>query len=197
MILAQAVLTKILIEEDLETLEKLSYMMEQFTNTQPEDPDYFTDRTKTGFQRIAKTLRDRVNERSIDYTGGKYIIMARGRRRLSLGFKREPAIFIGSEYGLNFIEACHSFFPFGPYDNSYNQRKNTLCGRMLFGLPVNAVSNYESGIKRTRDGYSVWFKVMGQTYTLASEKTRANSELQCKTLNRTFENLMTIKQTKP
>jgi hypothetical protein len=197
MILAQPVITKILLEEDLETLEKLSYMLEQFIDTQPYDPDYFTDRTKTGFQRIAKTLSDRVDQRSIDYTGGKYIIMAKGRRKISLGFKREPDLFIGEECGLNFIEACRSFFSFGSYYSSYNQKRNTLCGRMLFGLPVNVVSNYESGIKRTNDGYTVWFKIMGQTYNMASEKVRANSELQCKTLNRAFENLMTLKKTKP
>ena len=67
----------------------------------------------------------------------------------------------------------------------------------MFGLPVKDVFNYESGVKQIERGYATWFKISNQTYTLASEDKLGNAELQRKMLTRTFENLMTLKKTRP
>jgi hypothetical protein len=161
------------------------------------DPVHFNDITKAAFLSLAKTLDVRVNECTIDYEGEKYVIMARGRRRLRLGFKRESDLYIGSEYGTNFMEACRFYFMLHSWGKNFNEKKLTYCGRSLFGLPLKDVSEYSTGIKTTGKGYNVWFTICSQTYTLSSEETRGNAELQRKMLIRTFENLMTLKKTKP
>ena len=189
--------TRVLLEEDLRALETVSDLLAHYAKVQPIDSEYFTIRTRNALLSIAKSLNDRVKEVSIDYEGEKYVIMARGRRRLSMSFKREPDIYIGSDWGVNFIDACRNFFLIDPHRESFNRRKNTFGGRILFGLPVKDVYNYESEIETTAKGYSVTFKLCNQTYTLACEKSRGNAELQRKLLNRTFENLMTLKKTKP
>jgi hypothetical protein len=194
---SEPVPTRVLLEEDLYALKTLSDLIINYSKEQPGDPIHFNSITKAAFLSIAKTLSDRVRELSIDYSGGKYIIMAKGRRRLTLGFKREPDIYIGSDYGVNFIDACRNFFMTNPYWDSFNQRKITFCGRILFGFIANDIYSYESGIKKAEEGYSTWFKVSGQTYTLTHEETMGDAVLQRKMLNRTFASLMTLKKTKP
>jgi hypothetical protein len=195
--LSEPVPTRVLLEEDLGALETLSDLLVFYAKGQPGDPVHFNNVTRAAFLSIAQTLRDRVEDRSINYNGEKYIIMAKGRRKLALGLKRELDLYIGSDYGTNFIEACHFYFMLHSQGNKFNEKNLTYCGRTLFGLPSKDVSNYESGIKTIKDSYSVWFKICSQTYTLAPEKSREDAELQRKMLNRTFENLMTIKNTKP
>jgi hypothetical protein len=189
--------TTVLLEEDLSALETLSDLIIHYAKEQPGDPVHFNNVTRAAFLSIAQTLRNRVEERSINYNGEKYIIMAKGRRKLALGLKREPDIYIGSDYGLNFIDACRSFFKLRSHIYNYNERNNTACRRMLFNLPVKDLYNYESGIESTNKGYSVWFKICNQTYRLATEEFREDVELQHKMLNRTFENLITLKNTRP
>jgi hypothetical protein len=189
--------TRILLEEDLSALDTLSNILIFYVETQPDDPVHFNSTTKHAFLNIAKRIRERVNEKSINYYGKKYIIMAKGRRKFTLGFKREPDIYIGSDWGLNFIEACQSYFASISYHNGYNQRKNTYCGRTLFGLSAEDSSNYAAGIISTSKGYNVWFTLCNQTYTLAPEENVGDAEFQCKMLNKTFENLLTLKKTKP
>jgi hypothetical protein len=195
--LTESAPTRVLLEADLGALETLSDLLTHYSKIQPGDPVHFTDRTRVSFLNVAQTLRDRVREKSVDFSGEKYIIMAKGRRKLNLGFKREPDLYIGSDYGTNFIEACHFYFMLNSRGNKFNEKNLTYCGRTLFGLSAKDVSNYESGIKTTNGGYSVWFRIFGQTYTLAPEKASGDAELQCTTLNQSFENLMTLKKTKP
>lgn len=195
--LSEPVPTRVLLEEDLYALETLSDLITQYAKEQPGDPIHFNDITRAAFLSIAKTINERVKECTIDYSGEKYIIMTKGRRRLALGLKREPDIYIGSDYGLNFIDACRSFFKLRSHIYNYNERNNTACRRMLFSLPVKDIYNYESGIETTDKGYSVSFKLCNQTYRLATEELRGDAELLHKRLNRTFENLITIKNTRP
>jgi hypothetical protein len=194
---SEVIPTRVLLEEDLGALETLSDLLTYYANVQPGDPVHFNDITKTAFLSIARTLRERVNERSIDYDGGKYIIMAKGRRKIFQGLKKEPDLYIGSEFGTNFIEACYFYFTFHSRGTNFNQRNLTYCGRSLFGVPIKNVCSYISGIKTTEDGYSVWFTIHNQTYNLAPEKGRGDAELLRTTLNQTFENLRTLKKTKP
>jgi len=184
---------RVLIEEDVWALKRLSRMLYAAKDHQ----DQFDDITLAAFLSLAKTLEERVNECTIDYGGEKYVIMARGRRRLRLGFKREPDLYIGSEYGTNFVEACQWYFKFQSRENRFNKKKLTYNGRTLFGLPAKDVTDYATGIKPTGNGYSVWFTLCNQTYTLTPEETEGNAELQRKMLNRSFDNLLILKKTKP
>lgn len=195
--IAEPLPARVLLEEDLWALEDLANLLIKYSHEQPMDHLHFYDITKAAFLSIAKTLKGRVNEYNFDYDGEKYVIMAKGRRRLRLGFKREPDLYIGSEYGKNFVEACHFFFMIHSRGNNFNEKNLTYYGRALFGLHAKDVSEYSTGIKTTSKGHSVWFKIFNQTFTLVSEETKDNAELQCKMLNRTFDNLMTLKKTKP
>lgn len=188
---------RILIEEELHSLETLSDLLMYFVETQPRDSVHFNDANMDAFKKIALTIKDRVKDITIDYNGEKFIIMAKGRRRFRLGFKKEPDLYIGSDYGTNFIEACFNYFMLHSKRSKFNEKKLTFCGRILFGLPARSISEYTTGIKTTGKKYSVFFTLCNQTYTLASEDLLGNAELQRKMLNRTFENLMTIKTTKP
>lgn len=187
---------RVLIEDDMEALQKLSDLLMYYATVQPWDPVHFNDITKATFLRIFETLNDRIKEQKKDYNGEKYVILAKGRRKLTLGLKREPDLYIGSEYGTNFIEACHSYFFLHPHRNKFNERKLTYYGRSLFGLLAKDVTIYESGITTASGSYSVWFKILGQTYNLASKENKADAELQSKMLIRAFEILMTLKPTK-
>jgi hypothetical protein len=187
--------TRVLLEEDLFALDTISDLLTFYVETQPDDPIHFNRTTKNAFLNIAKTIRERVNERSIDFNGEKYIIMAKGRRRLTLGFKREPDLYIGSEWGLNFLEACQSFFVANPFYSRYNYRKNSYCGRHLFTPPFK--NAFKTGIKSTQNGYATWFKINNQTFTLAEVPHKGDATLSCKLLNNVFENLLTIKNSKP
>jgi hypothetical protein len=189
--------TRVLLEENLGVLETLSDILTHYAKVQPGDPVHFTDRTRAAFLNVAQTLRESVKEKSVDYSGEKYIIMAKGRRKINLGFKREPDLYIGSDYGTNFIEACHFYFMFHSQGNKFNEKNLTYCGRTLFGLSAKDASNYESGIKTTNGGYSVWFRIFAQTYILAPEQAKGDAELLYTTLKQTFDNLLTLKKTKP
>jgi hypothetical protein len=189
-------LAKVLIEEDVFALRTLSRLLNHYGTMEQGDPVYINDITKASFLSLAKTLELRVNECTCDYAGAKYIIMAKGRRRLRFGLKREPDLYIGSEYGTNFFEACQFYFMFHSKRNKFNEKNLTYYGRTLFGLPAKDISNYATGIKTTGKGFSVWFTLSNQTYTLACEDDLGNAELQLKMLNRTFQNLMTLKNTK-
>jgi hypothetical protein len=190
--------TRVLLEEDLSALETLSDLITHYAKVQPGDPVHFNDVTRAAFFSIAKTINERVKERNIDYKGERYIIMAKGRRKLALGLKREPDIYIGSDYGLNFIDACRSFFMLRSHIYNYNERNNTACRRMLYSLPVKDIYNYESGIGKTSSGgYSTWFKISNQTFTLAEVKSKEDALLTNNILNKVFRNLLTIAITKP
>lgn len=197
MTIREPVPVRVLIEEDIWALKTLSDLLTYFTIKQPGDSVHFTDITKAAFLSLAKTLEGRVNECTVDYAGEKYIIMAKGRRRIRLGFKRESDLYIGSDYGTNFMEACHFYFMFHSQGNKFNEKTLTYCGRTLFGFPAKGVSEYSTGITTTGTGYNVWFTICNQTYTLVSEESKGNAELQRKLLVRTFDNLMTLKKTKP
>lgn len=189
--------TRVLLEEDLYALETLSDLITHYAKEQPGDPIHFNDITRAAFLSRAKTINDRVKERTVDYSGERYIIMAKGRRKLLQGFKREPDLYIGSDYGTNFMEACRFYFMLHSRGNHFNEKNLTYCGRTLFGLPAKDVSDYATGINTTGKGFSVWFTLCNQTYTLAPEENVGDAELQCKMLTMTFKNLMTLKRTKP
>jgi hypothetical protein len=187
---------RILIEEELRSLETLSDLLMYFVETQPRDSVYLNNVNMDAFKKIALTIQNRVNEMTIDYNGEKYIIMAKGRRRLSLGFKKEPDLYIGSDYGTNFIEACKGYFTFHTDRDKFNEKKLTYYGRSLFGVQANDISDFEIGINRKDIGYCAWFTLLNQTYNLAPQD-KEDAQLQCKLLTRTFENLIAIKKTKP
>ena len=187
--------TKVLIEEDLYALDTLSNLLTYFVEKQPGDPVHYNETTIDAFISIAKTLKERVKDRMIDYDGEKYIIMAKGRRRLTLGLKREPDIYIGAEYGLNFIDACRSYFMIRCNRDYYNQRNNTYCGKVLYGLPVKDTFNYESGIKKTEAGYTGWFRISNQSFSLAEVGTKNDAALSIKVLDKVIKTLLTAKFT--
>jgi hypothetical protein len=194
---SEPVPTRVLLEEDLNALETLSDLLNKYAKEQPGDPKHFNDTTRAAFLSIVKTINDRVKELIVDYSGERFLIMAKGRRKLALGLKKEPDIYIGSDYGLNFIDACRNFFKLRSHIYNYNERNNTACRRMLFSLPVKDIYKFESGIETTDIGYSVSFKLCNQTYKLAPEESRGDAELLHKMLNKTFENLLTLKNTRP
>lgn len=190
--------TRVLLEEDLWALKTLSELLTSYAKTQPEDPVHFNDITKAAFLSIAKTLSDKVNERTIDYSGEKYIIMARGRRKFTLGFKREPEIYIGSEYGVNFLDACRMYFMTSNHRYNYNQRKNTFHGRMLYALPENKNKNYDLGIQKTiNGGYSAWFIISNYSFRLDEVKSRGEAMIGAKMLHKAFQDLITMEITIP
>lgn len=82
---------------------------------------------------LFQTVISRIEEEQADYRGQQYEIWARGKRRRSLAFKREPDMVIGKAYGKNFIDACHHFCTCVLYcDDAYNPRNNTLSGYILY-----------------------------------------------------------------
>lgn len=190
--------TRVLIEEDLWALEDLANLLTKYVQDQPGDPLQFNDITKAAFLSIAKTLKDKVQDRSHDYSGEGFIIMAKGRRKLSLGFKREPDIYIGSEYGVNFIDACNSYFSASSQRYHFNQRKNTFYGRMLYAMQTKDQCNYDLGIaKAPGDGYYAWFIIKNFTFKLAEVKTRGEAIIGCKMLRKAFKDLLMMEMTKP
>jgi hypothetical protein len=196
MIINQPTPVRVLIEEDVWALQTLSQILTYYGTMEHGDPIHFNNITKVAFLNLAKTLEDRVKECTIDYGGVKYIIMAKGRRRLSLGFKREPDLYIGSDYGTNFIEACNGYFTLHSHRDKFNEKNLTYYGRSLFGIQTNDISDLKIGINKTDCGYCAWFTLFNQTYNLAHQD-KEDAELQCKLLTKTFENLMAIKKTKP
>jgi hypothetical protein len=133
---AQPVPARILLEEDLTALETLPRILTHYGTMREGKPEILDDLTQTAFLRMAKTINERVQERTIDYSGERYVIMAKGRRRLRLGQKREPDLFIGSDYGTNFIDACHSYFMFHSRRNKLMRKAlHIMAGRYSDYLP--------------------------------------------------------------
>jgi hypothetical protein len=196
-IISQPTPARVLIEEDVWALQTLSHLLTYYGKMEHGDPVHFNNITKAAFLNLAKTLEERVKECTIDYDGVKYIIMAKGRRRLMLGFKREPDLYIGSDYGTNFIEACKGYFMLHYNSDKFNEKNLTYYGRSLFGIKANDISDIDIGINKTGSGYySIWFSLFNQTYNLTPQE-KGDAELQRKLLTRTFENLMAIKKTMP
>lgn len=189
---------RVLLEEELSVLQILSDLLTSCARARPVDPANFDDITKVAFLSIFNTIKDTIDERTIDYSGEKYLIMAKGRRKLTLGFKREPDIYIGSEYGLNFIEACQSYFSiYRLFKYGYNLLKNTFYGRMLYALPVKNNINYDLGFCKTpANGYSAWFNISNFTFRLAEVRTRGEALIECKMLRKAIEDLVTQEITK-
>lgn len=99
-------------------------------------PKVFTLEDQQTLNNTAETIISRISEQDIDYTGRKYEIWAKGKRRVHLGFKREPDILLGHDYGRSFLEACIHYFTCVMFcDRAYNPTKNTISGYVLYGLP--------------------------------------------------------------
>jgi len=95
--------------------------------------DPFNNKEAQVLRQASQAIIARFKEQDIHYTGRHYEIWARGKRRLRLGFKREPDIYLGSDIGRNFLEACHHFFTCIQYTaGAYNIKKNTISGHELF-----------------------------------------------------------------
>ena len=95
--------------------------------------DPFNDREAQLLRQTSQAIIARYKEQDILYTGKEYEIWARGKRRLRLGFKREPDMYLGSDTGRNFLEACIHFFTCIQYTaGAYNIKKNTISGHELF-----------------------------------------------------------------
>lgn len=189
---------RIIIEEDVWALKTLSELLTSYAKTQPGDPIYFNDITKAAFLSIAQTITSKVNEHTVDYSGDKYIIMAKGRRKFTLGFKREPDINIGSNWGVNFLDACRSFFSIVPDRHHYNAKKNTFYGRILYPKPVTVSKNYELGLSETATGgFSSWFIIGKCIFRLEEVKSRGEAIIGCKMLHKAFQDILAKEVTKP
>jgi hypothetical protein len=55
---------------------------------------------------ISQTIISRISEEQAHYPGHLYEIWAKGKRRAHLGWKREPDMMIGKEFGRSFLDAC-------------------------------------------------------------------------------------------
>jgi hypothetical protein len=82
----------------------------------------------------SKKISMRISEGQAEYPGKLYEIWAKGKIRKHLGFRREKDMYMGKEYGRNFLDACLHFFTNIMYCNgAYNERNNTLSGHVLYG----------------------------------------------------------------
>jgi hypothetical protein len=179
--------TRLLIEEDYYTLrEALSIITEYINNTTE-----LTSSDKAPIIRFAKSIDNRLRETTPNYQGEKYHIFLRGKRKLGLWFRREPDVFVGSEFGLNFFDACR--FHFSCLRNSdsthYNVKKNTFFGRQLLQGPFPGA--YEAGIKaKSLKEHAVWFKLSGHTFTLESTETKNLAETKLKELTHVLDDYL-------
>ena len=108
-------------------------------------PSIFTLENNTELLEVSQILISRMSAEQADYPGTLYEIWAKGKRRTHLGFKREPDIQLGKDYGRNFIEACVHFFTCVMIcDGAYNPRKNTLSGYMLYGIKNEEVTSLKN-----------------------------------------------------
>ncbi len=78
------------------------------------------------FVSVAADITRRIAEKKVVHV---YHLYARGKRRICLGFKREPDTYLGKGYGHNFIEACDDLLLFS---YGFNSRNNTYKGREIF-----------------------------------------------------------------
>lgn len=98
-------------------------------------PVTFTEKEKQDLNATSQTIIRRYQEQDIDYIGQSYEIWARGKRRIVLGFRREPDMYLGRDIGRNFLEACNHFFNFVCFsDGQYNPKNNTVAGHILFTI---------------------------------------------------------------
>lgn len=181
---------RILFEEDIQALEALQVILEYYGSADIKSDFLQRDFTKPAFLNMARVIKTRISENFGDYNGKKYIIMVEGRRRLSLGLRREPSVYVGAEYGANFYDACRIFFSYHFDLGQYNKKRNTLNGRFLFEQSTDSVGILESGVNTTSNGYAGWFKISNQTFTFTEEKTKTDADLRIKLLNRVFDNML-------
>jgi|WetSurMetagenome_2_1015567.scaffolds.fasta_scaffold00004_14 hypothetical protein len=124
-----------LLEADIDTFKTLANVLFQLGGQIAKAPVVFDDTTKQDFNLLATMIIERTTDHSINYEGKEYQIFQAPRRR----FLRadENPIYLGTEYGNNFLDACRNFMRLHPWLlKHYNERKNKYSGRDLISDPA-------------------------------------------------------------